>query len=260
MTMDSSIQTSPEAQPPKYENFFSRLAGVYFSPRDAFREIGVSPRVLIPIIVLVVVSALVGFYVSRNIDMEALVAGQLEQAVAQGRMTQEQADQQATVIAKYAGLQFIIIAPLASLLMVLLIAAGFKLISSLMSVENTFKAVFAVTLYAMLAVSIVQSALTVFVLYLKGPEGMDASSVNSLVASSLRALISGLMGDDALPGFFMKLAGFVDLFAIWIIALLAVGYAAVSRKLKTSRAAFWLVAVYAVIAVIWAAISASLGR
>lgn len=259
MTMDSSTKIPPEAGERKYGNFFSRLAGVYFSPRDTFLEIGASPKVLIPIVVLIVISALVGFYMSRNLDMEALIAGQLEQAVAQGRMTQEQADQQSQMLAKYAGLQFILIAPLSSLLMVLLIAAVFKLISGIMGVDNKFKAVFAVTLYAMLAVSIVQSALTVFVLYLKGPEGVDSSNVNSLVASNLGALISGLMGDDALPKFFMKLAGFVDLFAIWIIALLAIGYAAVSRKLKTSRAALWLVVVYGVIAVIWAAVSASMG-
>jgi hypothetical protein len=45
-----------------------------------------------------------------------------------------------------------------------------------------------------------------------------------------------------------------------MIALLAIGYAAVSRKLKTGRAAFWLGAVYAIVAVIGAAISSAFGR
>jgi len=259
MTTESMSQMTPEAEAPKPKDFFSRLAGVYFSPQETFREIGLSPKVLIPIIALLVLSALIGLYMSRNLDMETIIAGQLEQAVAQGRMTQEQADQQAAVVSKFADYQLIVGAPLASIVMVLLIAAAFKLISALISVDNQFKNIFAVTLYAMIAVSIVQSALMILVLYIKGPAEVDASNVNSLVASNLGAMISGFLGDDALPKFFMKLAGYVDIFAIWIIALLAIGYAAVSRKLKTSRAAFWLIAVYAVIAVIGAAISSAFG-
>jgi hypothetical protein len=48
----------------------------------------------------------------------------------------------------------------------------------------------------------------------------------------------------------MKLLEYVDVFAIWTIALLSIGYSAVSRKLKTSTAAIWLVGAYAIIAII----------
>jgi hypothetical protein len=88
---------------------------------------------------------------------------------------------------------------------------------------------------------------------------VDISNINSLVASNLGAVFAGILGEDALPKFFMRLAGYVDLFAIWIIALLAIGYSAVSRKLKTSTAAIWIAGVYAVIAVIGAAASSMFG-
>jgi hypothetical protein len=185
-----------------------------------------------------------------------MMAEQFDQAVAQGRMTQEQADQQAALVSKFADAQLIVGAPLASLAITLIIAAVFKLISSLIGVENRFKPVFAVTLYTMLAVSIVQSGLMALVLYLKGPGSVDISNPNSVVASNLGALL----GEDALPKFFMKLAGYIDIFAIWLIAWLSIGYAAVSRKLKTGRAAFWLGTLYAIVAIVGAAISSAFGR
>jgi hypothetical protein len=53
----------------------------------------------------------------------------------------------------------------------------------------------------------------------------------------------------------MSLANGIDIFVIWMIALLAIGYAMVSRKLKTATAAVWLAGAYFVLIVIGAALS-----
>ena len=259
MPTEAQLESTQESQAGRPKHFFARLVGVYFSPRETFREIGMSPQVLVPIVALIIVGVLTGWYLSSSIDMESVIASQMEQAVAQGRISQEQAAQQTAIVSKYAGAQLLVGIPLASIIMVLVIAAGFKLISSLIGAGNRFKALLAVTLYTMLAVSIVQSALTVLILTIKGTAEVDASNINSLVASNLGAILAGVMGDDALPGFLMRLARFIDLFAAWIIALLAVGYTAVSRRLKLSKAALWLVSAYAVIAVIIDAISSPFG-
>jgi hypothetical protein len=71
-------------------------------------------------------------------------------------------------------------------------------------------------------------------------------------------VLSALVGEDALPKYLMNLARYVDLFNIWLICLLAIGSAAVSRKLKTSTAAIWLGGAYAVMALIGAAASGSI--
>jgi hypothetical protein len=136
----------------------------------------------------------------------------------------------------------------------LIIAAAFKLIAVVISAENRFKAVFAVTSYTVIAVSIIQSVLLILVVQVKGQGELDISNLNSILASNLGALISSILGEDALPKFLMRLAGWVDIFAIWRLALLSIGYAAVSRKLKTATAATWLTAVYLVIALIASAI------
>ena len=228
--MESRSESAPGTELPESKNFFSRLAGVYFSPRETFREIGLSPKVLVPIIAMIVIGALAGIYLSRNLDVESMMAGRMEEAVAAGRMTQEQMEQQLALVSKFASTQMVVFAAFGSLAVTLLVAAGFKLISSLIGAENRFKSVFAVTIYAMIAVSIIQYALIVLILSLKGSGGVDISNINSLVASNLGAVFAGILGEDALPKFLMRLAGYVDIFAIWIIALLAIGYSAVSRK------------------------------
>jgi hypothetical protein len=243
---------------PKPRSFFSRLGGVYASPRDAFGEIGRAPRVLVPMVILIIIGLLVGFYLSKNLDVESMLASRLESAVQQGSLTQQQMDQQLAMMSKFAGLQLILGSMISSLLLALVIAGYAKLFSIFSGAESRFKLLLSVTLYVLIAISIIQSGLMVLILQLKGPGEVDFAHINSVVASSLGAILTSLMGDDALPKFVTGLANAVDIFAIWTIVLLAIGYSVVSKKLKTGTAAFWLVTAYAIIAVIRAAASSML--
>jgi hypothetical protein len=251
-TFGESVQQAEETRP---RSFFSRLGNVYFSPGDTFREIGNSPRVLAPIIAMIVISMAVGYYMSQKIDLASLQADQMQKLVDTGRLTKEQMEQQMAVVSKIGGIQLVVGAPIGNLLMALVIAGVFKLISAFISAENRFKTIFSVTVYAMVAVSIVHSILVIAVLFFKNPGEVSVASLNSVVASNLGALLSGVLGEDALPKYLMRLTGYLDIFSIWIIALLAIGYSAVSRKLKTSTAATWLGCLYALVAVIGSAIS-----
>jgi hypothetical protein len=247
---ETMSQPTPETEEAPPKNFFSRLGGVYFTPGETFKEIALSPRVFVPIIVLIIIGLLAGYYLMRNLDLQSMMAEQLEGAVKQGSITQEQMEQQLTLVAKFAGIQVLVSAGLGSLVFSLIIAGFAKMLSAFVGAENRFKALLSVTLYTMIAVSIVQSVLLVVILHFKGPGDLSLTNLNSVVASNLGAVLAGILGEDALPKFFMNLANYIDLFAIWMIALLAIGYSAVSRKLKTATAATWLVAAYGVIAVI----------
>jgi hypothetical protein len=243
---------------PKPRSFFSRIGGVYASPRDAFGEIGRAPGVWVPLIVLLSISLLVGFYLSRNLDVESVMAAQLETAVQQGRMTQQQMEQQLAIMSKFAGVQVILMTTIGSLLSVLVIAGYAKLFSIFSGAESRFKPLLSVTIYVLIAISIIQSGLMVLILQLKGPGEVDLAHMNSVVASSLGAILTSLMGADALPKFVIGLANAVDVFVIWTMVLLAIGYSVVSKKLKTGTAALWLGIAYAIIAVISAAASSML--
>ncbi len=251
-TVGESAQQPEEIKP---RNFFSRLGSIYFSPGETFREIGRSPRVLVPIIAMIIIGLLVGYFLAQKIDVTSAISDQLEKVVAAGRMTKDQVEQQMPLLEKVGKIEIIVGSAIGNPLFALVIAAVFKLISAFISAENRFKTVFSVTAHAMIAISIVHSILLIAVLSFKNPGDVTATNVNSALVSNLGALFSTVFGDDALPKYVMRLTGYIDIFAIWIIALLAIGYSAVSRKLKTSTVATWLGCLYALVALVGAGLS-----
>lgn len=255
MEYDAVDKSVPEAEAPKPKSFFSRLGGVYSSPRDTFREIGQAPRILIPFAVLIIIGLLLGFYLSRTLDLESAVIAQMEMMVEQGAITKEQMEERLPMATRFSGIQVIAMTSLGSIFVCLVIAGYAKLFSLFAGAENRFKPLLSVTIFATLAVTIVQSGLTVLILLMKGSGEVDPTQMRSLVASNLGAILSSMLGNDALPRFIMGLATAIDVFVIWMIALLAIGYSVVSRKLKTSTAAIWLGGAYAIIAIISAAVS-----
>ncbi|HEV2668485.1 MAG TPA: hypothetical protein VG324_26445, partial [Blastocatellia bacterium] len=79
----------------------------------------------------------------------------------------------------------------------------------------------------------------------------------NLLGSNLAALLTVAVGKDGLPKFVMALARRVDVFGIWLIALLAIGYAAVTRRVKSSAFGIALGGIYLIVALIaasWATV------
>ncbi len=251
--MDEPIlKPEPVAPPPNPQSFFSRLIGVYFSPGETFQEIGRAPRVLIPLIVLALLTMTAVVVASQRISFEKVAMQRIDDAVAEGKLTAEQAEQQKEGTKKV--MTFIkplipVIAAITVIVMVLIIAGLAKLISSMMGIENTFKQILSVTAYSFLAVSIVSGVLGTALLYLKPVEEIDP---NNPVSSNVAALLA-MVGVKGLPKFVNALLAFVDVFYIWKVALLGIGYAAVSRKLKSSTAMTYVGVGAVVIAVVGAA-------
>ena len=253
--LDEAVNNEEEV---KAKNFPARLGGVFLSPREAFTEIGRAPSWVIPFIALILISIFSGWYLAQKIDTRTATRSALEQAVKQGRITEEQMNQQMAMVAAAAGPLIAVTSAFGALLLCLVIAGYGKLFSMAAGAENIFKTLFAVSIYAVLAVSIVSTVLTVLILQIKGQSSV--SDPNSIVASSLGSWIESVVGADALPKFIMRLAGAVDIFNIWIIALLSIGFSAVSKKLKTSTAAIWLGGAYVIFSMIIAAIRSLFGR
>jgi hypothetical protein len=232
-----------------------RLSGIYFSPSETFPAIGKAPKFVIAMILTGIIAAISSVALTNRIGMENLVRKQMEPMVERGWMTQEQADlavQQSTTgvrgtISKVQGPVF---AAIGYGILILVVTALFKLISMVLGAENEFKQLLGVTAWTFLAISILHTALFLIVLYLKSPDDLDLFNP---VGSNLGAVI-GLVAEKA-PKFLKSLASWVDVFGIWRIALLSIGYAAVSRKLKTGTAAICLLILYFIGALIFSAIA-----
>ncbi|MCI0336704.1 MAG: YIP1 family protein [Acidobacteria bacterium] len=250
-----SENVTPEPRP---QNFFNRLIGVWFSPGETFAEIGRAPRVLVPMIVLMVMGCVMGYLMIERIGVRNFFNAQFEQAVASGRMSQEDADKQLDAmttgtVAAFTKYSFPLVGLIQYPAMALFLVGICKLITMLIGGDNQFKPLFSVTLYTLLAVSVISSVLLLVLLYLKSPEEID---VNNLIGSNVAALLSLAFGKDGLPKFVMAFARWIDLFSIWMITLLAIGYAAVSKKVKASTMGIALGCIYVLVALIaagWAA-------
>ena len=252
----NELNPQPEPPAPAPQNFFSRLIGVYFSPGETFQDIGRTPSIVLPIIVLILLTIGVVFVVSQRISFEKVAVQRIDDGVAEGKFSAEQAEQQKEGIKKMAPFfKFVIpfIAGIFVIVAALAIAGLAKLVSSMVGVENKFLPLFGVTIYTMLAVSLISSVLLIILLYLKPADDIDP---NNPLGSNLAALLS-MAGVTSLPKFLKGLLTYVDVFYIWKVVLLGIGYAAVSRKLKTSTAIIYAsvgALVFAVIGAAWSAL------
>lgn len=256
MNPELSYDSKPaDVEPDKPQSFLSRLIGVWFSPGETFAEIGRAPRMLVPIIALMIIGSATAYLIIDRIGVRGFFSPGIEQSVASGRMSREQADQQleamtagpAATVIKWT---FPLIGLVQSVVMALILVGVAKIITMLMGGDNRFKPLFSVSLYTLLGTTLVSSVILIIVLYLKPPEEVD---INNLLGSNLAALLTMALGKDGLPKFIMSLARWVDVFGIWMVALLAIGYAAVTKRVKSSTFGMALGGIYLALALIAAA-------
>jgi hypothetical protein len=228
---------APEAAP---QNVFSRLIGVWFSPGETFQSIGRLPDFVLPLLLFLIVTAATSYLTVERIGYENLARKQMQAVVDRGILPPERAEeaiQQQIAAPGRARIFSQIQIAVFNLVILLLVAGCLKLITMLMGAESRFSSIFSVTVYSYLAVMVVQAIITVILLYLKQPDEIE---INNLVGSNLGALLTLVLGQDALPRYVTVFASFIDLFYIWRIVLLSIGLAAVAHKLKTSTAAMFI--------------------
>ncbi len=262
MNPELSYATKPaSAEPePAPQNFFSRLIGVWFSPGETFAEIGRAPRMLAPILALMFIGSFTNYVMVNRLGVQAFFKPGFDQAVKDNRMTQEDADKQLEAMTSGPmGTVTRWVMPLFGLflyvVMALILVGIAKLITMLLGGENRFKPLFSVSLFTLLATGIITSILTIVIFYLKSPEEID---INNPLGSNLAAILTLAFGKDGLPKFVMALSRWVDVFGIWMVSLLAIGFAAVSKRIKSSSFGMALGGIYialALIAASWAALT-----
>jgi Yip1 domain len=258
MNPEMSYGAKPAGAEAAPRNFFSRLIGVYFSPGETFAEMAGAPNALMPIIVFVLFSAISVTAITSRMPMDKINEDRIQRQIASGRLNEEQAERQREAIKRFEPfMKFVypIGAVIGAMAMVFAFAGLAKLVSMMMGIENKYMPLVSVTTYTLLAISIVTTAIFAILLFIKP---IDEFDWDNPIGSNLAALLIAL-GVEGLPKFVKVLLSFVDVFFIWKVALIAIGCAAVSRKLKTSSALVYAGLVASVIALIFASFGAVFG-
>ena len=196
-----------------------RVIGTFFSPVPTFQSIAARPGFILPMALWIAASLLVSAFMLPRMDYEGMIRSRLEksgQALSEDRIQAQVAIQKR--IAPKITLAIGALAPvLITLLVTLVFWASFKAFGW----DFTFRQGVGATAHAFLPG--VLGAL-ILVPVLSSKDLIDPQNMSDLLRSNL-----GFLVDRKASPALHSLSGSLDLFAIWTMVLLAIGYAAAAR-------------------------------
>jgi hypothetical protein len=217
---------APAPQPPAALSGMSRILGTFFSPKPTFAAIAQSPSWVAPMIVLVLISIGLSAVLGQRTNWVEVSKEQISKnKFASGRIDQlsdEQKDRvyeqaaERSKISRY--VRGFIGWPVLLLITSAIYLGVFKLIGG---ARINFATAFTISTFAHLPVGL-KELIAIPVTLLKDPSSIDPEN---FLASNPAAVI----GND-LPVWQMVPLAFLDVFGIWALILVAVGFSAADPK------------------------------
>jgi hypothetical protein len=215
-----------------------RLFGVFFEPGKVFADLAARPRWIAPILISMLIALALVYAISTHIGWEPTIRQTLANNPQTADLPADQREKAIATGAKFASIFGWVGAILGGPVSVLLIAAVLTgLFNGLLGTELKFAQTFAITAYALLVRALL-TALLILLVYLKPPEDFNIQVSPFSPAAYMNRLET--------PKWLMSLAGSLDLFTIWALILLAIGFSVAAKKLSftkslTAIAVPWLI-------------------
>jgi hypothetical protein len=205
------------------QSFVSRLIGVFLSPGETFEDIVRKPDFLAPLVLGTLAAVAVTETMLSKIGIERIIRNQIAQSSRGASMTPDQIDQAVAQGAKIAATITHIVGVVAVPIIILIIAAvGLGIVSAVFGSKTNFATAFSITCYANL-VSVLGAVIAVVMILFGDPEHFNPQSP---VPTNLGFFIDAAHTSRPL----VALAGSIDLFTFWFMALLGIGFSAATRK------------------------------
>ena len=187
-----------------------------------------SPKVLVPLVAYaVVVLGFTGVWMSK-MDAREFMKTQIEESPRADQMSAEQKEQIIEQQARFMGVFGWVVGPVFIAIMLLVVSAALMFIYRFFYAGDvSFKQSFAIVIWTFLAVSLVSVPVTLAVLALKGDWNVDP---NQAVMANLGLLLDKQTAAKPL----WALATSIDVFVLWMVFLLAVGFGVACRKPTSS--------------------------
>jgi hypothetical protein len=210
-----------------------RLTGIIWDPKPVFEDLAARPRWWAPIILLTVFSIIFLTAFDRRVGMDTFARQQMEKQFQtnpqMAQMNDEQREQGirfGMAIAKYMMYFGGVLGIAFSVLLTAAIMLG--LMNWLGGAGLKFKQAFSVTSYSFVPTAI-STVLTMVVMFLKNPEDFD-------MQHPLPANLGAFLSTQTTPKWLYGLASSIDLFAIWVMLLMALGFSvAAGRKMSFAK-------------------------
>ena len=221
---------APESAPEAPMGFAQRLVGVTFEPKKTFEDINRKSTWLGVFIIISVLTMAMSYALNARMDRETRVRKGLEMFPI--HLSEEQIQQAVARPPGFLEKFGFVFAPLGVLVQFYVLAAVFLLAFVLTGASMPYKKTLSTSYWALAPPSIVAILLAILFIFVKDPDTLELNPVKN-VASNLGLLVS----EKAHP-VLNSLLGSIDIFSIWNIVLLSIGFAAISdRKLTTRKSA-----------------------
>jgi hypothetical protein len=219
-----------------------RVAGVFYEPGKVFADVAQKPRWIVPMLISILAGLALVYAISSHIGWETTIRQTLANNPRTADMPAEQREKAIATGAKVGSIIGWVGAILGAPFSVLIIAGVLTgIFNGLVGTDVKFAQAFAITTYALL-VRAVFTGILILLIYLKPPEDFNIQVSPFSPAAYMNRLEN--------PKWLMALCGSLDLFTIWAIVLLAIGFSVAARKLSFSKALMtilipWLIVVAA---------------
>jgi len=234
----STTAATPAPQAPAEIGTIGRVFGAIFNPKPTFESIVRRPDWIVPIILgSLIFMAVVATFTFRG-GWQSFLEKQDDNSSRVEQMSPGARERLLDKQVKFAPIVGYVegaVLPLLSALVVAgILLAAFTVTGT---AKTDFKTSLAITAYAGMP-WVIHGSLSVLTLFLKDPSTVDLQNV---LASNLGALLSG----DA-PKWLAALLGAIDVFAIWNIALIGLGFSATNpKKLSFGKSFATVLAIWA---------------
>jgi Yip1 domain len=251
MSTNAPTVSGADARPPLSEP--QRLLNTFIAPSKTFSDLNRKPTWWAPWLLMALLSVAFAYLVDRKVGYDQVVDASLKMAAKRAeqldRLPPDQRQQQLAIATKVT--KAIVYCSPIILLVLGIVAAGVLMLTMnfLAGSEISFKVSLAVLFYAWLPPSIVKT-LVIFASMMAPGFASEGFNIENPATTNLASLMEFPPTSPAL----YKLAAAVDVFAIWSIILLGIGFAC-AGKVKRSTATLIVAGWYAVltlVSVAWA--------
>jgi len=212
--------------------------GVFFSPKATFEDIARRPSWIVPLVLMTVLGIVVAFVMNQKVDWRDVASKRIEESPRAANLSAEQKEQQIAMGAKISPGVAYAFGALGPILAVLVVAGVMLLAYNVIGGANAnFSVAMGIVSHAFV-VTILSTIFFILILYLKPPGTID---LENPVATNVGAFLP-----DNSPKALMSLAKSIDIFSIWMLLLISIGFAAVNPKKLRGKSLSIAIAVWAI--------------
>jgi hypothetical protein len=251
MSESADIAQSPTLPLPPPKSGLQRVAGVLFSPGETFSDIARKPDILIPLLLIIVVGFVSVILVAPHLDFDAMLSQQREMMKEKNPNMSEQDMERVERFQKGAMKAGPWFGPIIIVVMTVITAGVLLLAFRLFGGEGSFMQAWSTVLYAWIP-RVIQSIIVSIIVLARGK--VNPMEMDTVVKSNLGFLVD----IKEHPGLFSLLAS-IDLFTIWYIVLLIIGFAIVA-KVSRAKSATIVLSIWLLIILIKSGAAGLMGR